>query len=65
MQDVREIQEIVEKMDGWLSFAEGSFLYNAARNASGRGAVVEIGSWKGKSTIWLANGLKDGKGGRA
>ncbi|KKU90610.1 MAG: Translation elongation factor P [Microgenomates group bacterium GW2011_GWA1_48_10] len=47
MQDVREIQEIVEKMDGWLSFAEGSFLYNAARNASGRGAVVEIGSGKG------------------
>lgn len=24
--------------------------------------IVEIGSWKGKSTVWLAKGSKDGKG---
>lgn len=23
--------------------------------------IVEIGSWKGKSTIWIANGSKDGR----
>ena len=56
MRDLHDIERMVEKMDGWLSFTEGSFLYNATRNMKGRGTVVEIGSWKGKSTIWLANG---------
>lgn len=60
---VQEIQKLVETLDGWLSFAEGNFLYKSAKSCSGHGAVVEIGSWKGKSTIWLAHGLKDGKGG--
>ncbi len=63
MNDIREkIQKIVAPMDGWLSFHEGSFLYDTALKHASRGAIVEIGSWKGKSTIWLAHGVRDGKG---
>lgn len=63
MNGIKEkIKNIVSPMDGWLSFHEGSFLYDTAQAHASRGAVVEIGSWKGKSTIWLANGVRDGKG---
>jgi MMP 1-O-methyltransferase len=46
----------VQALDGWLSPKEGRLLFHLARNCKGRGAIVEIGSWKGKSTIWLAHG---------
>jgi predicted O-methyltransferase YrrM len=39
---------------GWLSDAQGEALFEAARRAEG--AIVEIGSWQGRSTIWLAAG---------
>jgi hypothetical protein len=48
-------------VDGFVSTAEGRLLYELARSA--RGSVVEIGSWKGRSTIWLAYGARDGNGG--
>jgi predicted O-methyltransferase YrrM len=41
---------------GWLSDAQGEALFEAARRA--RGVVVEIGSWQGRSTIWLASGAR-------
>ena len=48
------------RVDGWLLKKEGELLYDLAKKCSGRGAIVEVGSWKGKSTIWLAFGSKDG-----
>ena len=39
---------------------EGRLLYDLARGCRGRGVIVEIGSWKGKSTIWLASGSRRG-----
>lgn len=62
MNTPQEIQKVAEKVDGWLSFSEGSFLYDTARKHALQGAIVEVGSWKGKSTIWLAHGVRDGKG---
>src|SRR5262245_43229634 len=53
---------VTDKVDGWLTPREGVFLYEAARQVTGAGAIVEIGSWKGKSTIWLASGSKRGRG---
>ena len=50
--DVAEVQAL----DGWLKPSEGRVLFCLARNCTGRGAIVEIGSWKGKSTIWLTHG---------
>jgi predicted O-methyltransferase YrrM len=55
-----EIREIVYKIDGWLTEKEGKFLYEAAQNYKGIGVIVEIGSFKGKSTVCLALGSKSG-----
>jgi predicted O-methyltransferase YrrM len=45
-------------VDGWLSESQGRALFAAAARATGRGRIVEIGSWKGRSTIWLAHGAR-------
>jgi len=45
-------------VDGWLNDAQGAALFDAAAGCSGRGAIVEIGSWKGRSTIWLGHGAR-------
>ena len=46
------------RIDGWLSDAQGRALFQAAAASTGRGAIVEIGSWKGRSTTWLASGAR-------
>ena len=46
------------EIEGWLSDAQGRALFEAAAATDGRGAVVEIGSWKGRSTTWLAAGAR-------
>ena len=45
-------------VEGWLSDAQGRALFLAAAETDGRGAIVEIGSWKGRSTTWLASGAR-------
>lgn len=61
MESVNEIKKIANKVDGFLSFAEEKFLYESARACKEEGVIVEIGSFKGKSTIWLAKGALAGK----
>lgn len=56
-----EVKKITDKVEGFLSEREGEFLYKQAKNCSWEGVIVEIGSWKGKSTIWLGKGSKSGK----
>lgn len=58
--EIGHVKEATDKVGGWLTDAEGEFLYNAAKGCQGNGVIVEIGSWKGKSTIWLAEGSKAG-----
>lgn len=55
---LKSIREITDQVDGWLGSREGPYLYFLAKMGSRLGAVVEIGSWKGKSTIWLAKGCE-------
>jgi len=57
-------EKAAEKAEGYLSLPEGRLLYKLARNHNVGGAIVEVGSWKGKSTIWLAYGSKAGKKGK-
>ncbi len=49
-----ETAAIAEPVEGWLSEAQGRELYRAAIACAQHGAIVEIGSWKGRSTVWLA-----------
>jgi len=53
-------QNDVAKVGGWLTESEGIFLYQIAKKVSPQNTIVEIGSWKGKSTICLGKGTQDG-----
>lgn len=57
-----ELRERLDCLPGWLTYEEGELLFRLARDCSGRGAIVEIGSWRGKSTTCLGLGSKAGKG---
>jgi predicted O-methyltransferase YrrM len=48
-------------IEGWLSEREAMALYRYASLLPAGSTVVEIGSWKGKSTFCLARGLRNGK----
>jgi predicted O-methyltransferase YrrM len=62
--DIATVSEFVQlaerfsEIEGWLSLVEGFLLYRLARDGEGHGAIVEIGSWMGRSTAWLAAGSK-------
>ncbi|OGM98179.1 MAG: hypothetical protein A2735_00525 [Candidatus Yanofskybacteria bacterium RIFCSPHIGHO2_01_FULL_41_21] len=56
-----EIKTIMD-VEGYTSLKEGLFLYSLAGTLINSPVMVEIGSWKGRSTIWLASGLRDGTG---
>lgn len=47
-------------IEGWLTEPEALGLYKLAKKLPAQAIIVEIGSWKGKSTFCLARGLKSG-----
>jgi hypothetical protein len=53
-------EQIVPDVPGWLTEREGGHLYEWARACPRDQAIVEIGAFKGKSTICLARGARDG-----
>ena len=48
-------------VQGWLTDNEAIALYRFASKLPPHSVIVEIGTWKGKSTFCLARGLHDGK----
>lgn len=53
----KKLIAFVDKLPGWLTTSEGSFLEQAAKTTKKLdGVIVEIGSFCGKSTIWLSQG---------
>jgi MMP 1-O-methyltransferase len=62
MSDFAAVKKRSKDVPGWLSDEEGEALYELARECTGRGVIVEIGSWKGKSTICLGLGSRAGNG---
>jgi predicted O-methyltransferase YrrM len=56
----RTVKPLIARVPGWLTDEEGEALYELARRCTGRGVIVEIGSWKGKSTICLGVGSRAG-----
>ncbi|MCX8190279.1 MAG: class I SAM-dependent methyltransferase [Candidatus Diapherotrites archaeon] len=59
--DIEKVKKITRKIEGFLTEREGELLFSLAKDCKGQGVIVEIGSWKGKSTVWLAKGSKRGK----
>jgi len=57
----RELLGKMKKIGGLLHDDEALLLYRFGKEAR-NGVIVEIGSFKGKSTICLANGSNDGQG---
>lgn len=55
--DAKRYGDITE---GFLQKDEGPLLYHLARNVK-KGCIVEVGSWKGKSTVWIGWAIKDSK----
>lgn len=55
------MKKVTNEIEGWLSDSEGNFLYQTASNCEAKGVMVEIGSWKGKSTIYIGKGSEAGK----
>lgn len=51
---------VAADVEGWLTVDQGRALFDAARAVPVGQAVVEIGSHRGKSTILLAAGVRDG-----
>jgi predicted O-methyltransferase YrrM len=62
MSEFAPVKELIRDVPGWLSDEEGEALYELARECTGKGVIVEIGSWKGKSTICLGLGSRAGSG---
>jgi predicted O-methyltransferase YrrM len=60
--DFAAVKALIKDVPGWLSDEEGEALFELARDCTGRGVIVEIGSWKGKSTICLGRGSRAGSG---
>lgn len=57
---IAELRKRLDELPGWLTAEEGETLYRLARACTGRGVIVEIGSWRGKSTTCLGLGSKAG-----
>ncbi len=58
---MQKLQEILQ-LPGMLTPDEVAYLYRLGRECPAGGVIVEIGSWKGKSTICLALGSMAGGG---
>lgn len=56
-----DLQKTISSIPGWLTKREALFLYNQAKKVRKRNVIVEIGSWKGKSTTCLGWGVRDGQ----
>src|SRR6266540_2427295 len=54
------VKPLIADIPGWLTDEEGEALYELARRCCGDGVIVEIGSWKGKSTVCLGLGSRAG-----
>lgn len=57
--NIRNIIKYTKNIEGWLGVQEGLFLYKLASKLNHSANIVEIGSWKGKSTVWLGSAVLD------
>ena len=55
-------RDLINRVKGFLDEDEGRRLYEAAREAGGRGPCLEIGSYCGKSALYLGAGCREAGG---
>ncbi len=60
-EEITRLRRLIADIPGWLTDEEGEALYELAKRCTGKGVIVEIGSWKGKSTTCLGLGSRAGK----
>ena len=60
MRGVDAVLALTAGIDGWMSDDQGRRLYAAAARCRPGGRIVEIGSFRGRSTIVLASAAPDG-----
>ena len=53
---------LIEKIKGFLDPEEGRCLYDIAREAGKRGPCLEIGSYCGKSTVYIGTACRENSG---
>lgn len=58
---MQSIQKLIEETKGFLDPVEGQRLFDVAREASRRGPCLEIGSYCGKSALYLGNACRQNK----
>ena len=56
--DLKEIESIGDTVPGMISTQSGGHLYTLCLFQQEKGDVVEIGSWQGRSTVFLAYAAK-------
>jgi MMP 1-O-methyltransferase len=59
MARVYELEPQIDPIHGWLVREAGNILYQLVRVHMVSPLVVELGSWRGRSTAWLASAAKD------
>jgi predicted O-methyltransferase YrrM len=58
--ELAAVVEQVRDVDGWMTTGQAATLLDAARRCPPGGRIVEIGSFRGRSTIVLASGAPPG-----
>lgn len=59
--EIETVKQLVHEVYPGITDQEGECLYQLAKSRQGEGVIVEIGSWQGRSTIWLAKGSEAGR----
>jgi predicted O-methyltransferase YrrM len=54
--DLASVVRLVDDVEGWMTAGQAATLFDAARRCPPAGRIVEIGSFRGRSTIVLASG---------
>jgi hypothetical protein len=58
--DLAGVMSLVEHVEGWMTPGQAATLFDASQRCPEGGTIVEIGSFRGRSTIVLAQGATAG-----